>query len=280
MLFCAFFFFLPNPNTNPYYLFRYLKAPKPPPQFHPLPVLSSPSDASQRHRVDVHQEADAGRHHHRLRIWPGLHAASRRSVLDKRLEKASTGYISSGLPAHLLYMVGNSMGVRTLDSLCIHASLWEECMNALFVILFSSSPLISGTFSCLCPLFLLSLSALYSLYLLSGYFLSLPGGCWPTTGGRKPSRSFARQHLLMAGFYLRLYRCILLLTLYFLFAACSMTYWQPNCVTLYFYHCQQTHKKTNNVFVYLSILSNFPTPQVHFLIWQTKNRTKSAYQHL
>ena len=68
----------------------------------------------------MHQEAHASRHHYRLCIWSGLHAASRHSILDTRLEKAAARYISPGLPAHLLYMVGNSNVAWTLDPLCSH----------------------------------------------------------------------------------------------------------------------------------------------------------------
>lgn len=105
------------------------------------PLFSSPSKTCtvffRRHWVDVHQEAHASRYHHWLRIRSGLHAASRHSILDTRLEKVAARYISPGLPAHLLYMVGNLNAALTLDPLCTHTFLWQEDMNALFVTLLS-----------------------------------------------------------------------------------------------------------------------------------------------
>lgn len=76
----------------------------------------------QRHWVDLHQEANASRYHHRLCIWTGLHAASWCSILNTRLEETATGYISPRLPAHLLYMVGKPISIWTLDSLCLFIS--------------------------------------------------------------------------------------------------------------------------------------------------------------
>lgn len=164
--FCA--IFAQSQNTTPCYSFHYLKAPNhhlsltlsplfhlsSPPIFSPL--LPNPALFFQRHWVDMHKEAHASWYHHRLRIWSGLHAASRRSILDTRLEKVATGYISPRLPAHLLYMVGNIMGIWTLDLLCIHTfphkstqipSLWSSFSPLpLFLALLSihsSSPLFS-----------------------------------------------------------------------------------------------------------------------------------------
>ncbi len=99
---------LTDPNTNHCHSLHFLNAPKK----HPTsvyasspPLLSSPL-LLQRHWVDVHQEAHAGWYHHRLRVWSGLHVASRHSIHDTRLEEAAIGYFCPGIPAYLLYMVG------------------------------------------------------------------------------------------------------------------------------------------------------------------------------
>lgn len=101
---------------------------KPKPQFNPLYVIPALSFLLlpkstlflQRHWVDLHQEANASRYHHRLCIRTGLHAASWRSILDKRLEETATGYISPRLPAHLLYMVGKTrQHLNTRFTVCL-----------------------------------------------------------------------------------------------------------------------------------------------------------------
>lgn len=138
----------------------------------------------------MHQETHAGWHHHRLCLWPGLHAAGRCCIPDTRLEKITAGYLCPRLPAHLLYMVGDSLDIKS------------PVYSYISWISVPFSPLISGTLLQFSPLFLTL------VYLLSGWFLSLPDGCWPTTGERKPSRSSARQLLLTAAFYLRQYRCV------------------------------------------------------------------------
>lgn len=107
--------------------------------------------------MDVHQEAHAGRHHHRLRLRSGLHAAGGHRVLDTRLENAATGHISPGLPAHLLHMVVKfNPSVRsTVYSYIYRVREWPLCHpHSWHFVLF------------LCPLFVLSLVSLVFLHAL------------------------------------------------------------------------------------------------------------------
>lgn len=109
----AFACFLLNPKTHPYHSIHCLKAPH-----HPSLTLSPWSCpflfpppcnllcfSFSRYWVDLHQKTHAGWHHHRLCLWPGLHAASRHSLPNSRLEKVTTGNISPWLLTYFLYMV-------------------------------------------------------------------------------------------------------------------------------------------------------------------------------
>lgn len=108
-----------SPKPDTILIFPLPTAPKPQPCFSPGHMTCPPlppyrpshvpktSLASfERHRVDLHQEAHACRHHHRLCLRFGLHAASGHRVPDPGLEEAAAGHIGAGLPAHLLHLVG------------------------------------------------------------------------------------------------------------------------------------------------------------------------------